>query len=198
MRDRVIAAPVDARGEARVRGLERLLAAAVFSLLTSIGAHAAIPMPPDGVPMTLQTLAVLCAALCLGGRLGTASMLIYLGAGVVGGAVFAEGGKGAAVIAGQTGGYLAGFVACQPVVAAIARRPDGRVRGWLAMIAAVLAGNGVIFGLGVPWLAIVNGYGAARALEGGLYPFLPGLAVKSVAAVLIGRWAAPLASRRAW
>ena len=88
--------------------LERALAAAVFALLTSGAAQVAIPLPPDGVPMTLQTLAVLCAALCIGPRLGTASMLIYLLVGVVGGAVFAQGTKGAAVIAGQTGGYLVG------------------------------------------------------------------------------------------
>jgi biotin transport system substrate-specific component len=66
------------------------------------------------------------------------------------------------------------------------------------MIAAVLAGNAVVFAMGVPWLAMFNGFGPRRALEGGLYPFLPGLVVKSIAAVAIGRWAAPRASRRAW
>ena len=178
--------------------LRDLLAASIFALLTSLGAQFAIPLPPDGVPMTLQTLFVLLAALCLGPRVGTMSMVLYLVIGVLGGAVFAEGSKGVLVLVGQTGGYLLGFVCCQPVVGMIARRRDGSVRGWLAMIAAVLAGNFVVFALGVPVLALVNGYGPARALEGGLYPFLPGLAVKAVAAVAIGRLAAPIAARRPW
>lgn len=176
----------------------RALLALLFTCFTSLGAVIAIPLPPDGVPMTLQTLAVLLSALCLGPRLGMVSMLIYLGVGMVGAGVFAEGEKGLEAILGQTGGYLLGFVVCQPVVASIARRRDGSVRGWLAMIVAVLAGEGIIFALGVPWLALVNEYPMSRAMEGGLYPFLPGTVVKTALAVLIGRMAAPLSSRHAW
>ena len=194
---RAIALPARGRAEAS-SALRDLLAASFFALFTSLAAQVAVPLPPDGVPMSLQTLAVLLAALCLGPRVGTMSMLLYLVVGVVGGTVFAEGSKGLAVLVGQTGGYLLGFVCCQPVVGMIVRRRDGSVRGWLAMIAAVLAGNAVVFAIGVPVLALVNSYGLVRALEGGLYPFLPGLLVKSVAAVLIGRLAAPLAARRPW
>lgn len=194
-RSRAIALPDHSR---RLAFLRDLLACSTFALLTSLGAQVAVPLPPDGVPMTLQTLAVLCAALCLGPRLGTGSMLIYLLLGILGGAVYAQGSKGVGVLLGQTGGYLVGFLLCQPVIGTIARRRDGAPRGWLAMIAAVLAGNAIVFGLGVPWLAITNGFGLGRALEGGLYPFIPGLIVKSIAAVAIGRIAAPLAARRPW
>lgn len=188
----------DVSSRSRQLVLARMLLVLFFTGLTTLGAHIAIPLPPDGVPMTLQTLAVLLSALCLGPRLGMASMGLYLIVGVIGAAVFAEGEKGIHAIVGQTGGYLVGFIACQPIVALIARRRDGSVRGWLAMITAVLAGDAVIFGLGVPWLAVVNGFSIARALEGGLYPFIPGMVVKSALAVLIGRWAAPLSSRHAW
>lgn len=194
--DEAVAIPVP-RADATA-WLRDLLAASIFALLTSLAAQIAIPLPPDGVPMTLQTLVVLLAALCLGPRVGTTSMVLYLAIGVLGGAIFAEGSKGVLVLVGQTGGYLLGFVCCQPVIGMIARRRDGSVRGWLAMIAAVMAGNAVVFALGVPVLALVNGYGLGRALEGGLYPFLPGLAVKAVAAVAIGRLAAPIAARRPW
>jgi biotin transport system substrate-specific component len=193
-----IAQTLDPREAARLRALQALLVSAIFALFTSFSALVAIPLPPDGVPMTLQSLAVLCAALCIGPRLGALSMLIYLAVGIVGGSVFAGGEKGFGVIAGQTGGYLVGFVLCQPVVGVIARRRDGSVRGWLALVASVLAGNCVIFGLGVPWLGFVNGYSLSRALEGGFYPFFPGLVIKAAAAVLIGRVAAPLATRRLW
>ena len=66
------------------------------------------------------------------------------------------------------------------------------------MIAAVLAGNAVVFAFGVPGLALANGYGIGRALEGGLLPFLPGLVIKAAAAVMIGRLAAPIAAKRPW
>jgi len=178
--------------------LKRGLLALLFTMLTALGAHIAIPLPPDGVPMTLQTLVVLLSALSLGPRLGMASMALYVIVGMIGAGVFAGGEKGILAILGQTGGYLIGFIACQPVVACIARRRDGSVRGWAAMIVAVLAGEAVIFGLGVPWLAVVNQFGLARALEGGFYPFIPGMIIKSALAVLIGRMAAPLSSRYVW
>lgn len=178
--------------------LARMLLTLLFAGLTTLGAHIAIPLPPDGVPMTLQTLVVLLSALCLGPRLGIASMGLYLIIGIAGGAVFAGGEKGIEAIVGQTGGYLVGFIACQPIVACIARRRDGSVRGWLAMIVAVLAGEAVVFGIGLPWFAAVNHFGTERALRGGFYPFIPETVVKAALAVLIGRFAAPLSSRHAW
>ncbi|TVQ62030.1 MAG: biotin transporter BioY [Phycisphaerales bacterium] len=176
----------------------RLLGVLTFPFLVGLGAQLAVPLPPDGVPMTLQTLAVVLAALCLGPRLGTVSMLLYVVVGTAGAAIFAGGEKGLGAIVGQTGGYLVGFVLCQPVIVAIIKRPDGSIRGWGAMTLAMLAGHAVIFAIGVPWLAIVNGFGLMRALEGGLYPFIPGAIVKTVAAVYIGKLAAPWASRRIW
>lgn len=184
--------------DARQRLFMRALLAMLFANFVTLGAQVAIPLPPDGVPMTLQTLAVLLSALCLGPRLGLASMGLYLIVGVIGAAAFAGGDKGIEAILGQTGGYLLGFLVCQPVVGAIARRRDGSVRGWLAMITAILAGEAVIFALGIPWLAVVNQYSLSRALEGGLYPYLPQDAVKAVLAVFIGRMAAPRSSRYAW
>lgn len=189
------------RTEAETRRLDLLLRVAgtlLFTLMVSSGAQVAIPLPPDGVPMTLQTLAVLMAALCLGPKLATASMVLYLAVGMVGAGVFAQGEKGLAVILGQTGGYLIGFILCQPVVGAIARRRDGTVRGWGGLLLAVLAGNAVIFAIGVPWLGVVNGFGVERALQGGFYPFIPGTIVETALAVWIGRRVAPWSARRGW
>ena len=169
-----------------------------FALLTALGANVYVPLPPDGVPMTLQTLFVVLAAICLGPRAGAASMLLYVAAGAVGVPLFAQGEVGLAVILGQTGGYIVGFVLCQPVVGLIVRRPDGLPRGWLALIAGVLAAHAVVFAVGVPWLAIVRGFPLERAIEGGLVPFLPGMVVKSAIAVLIGLVVAPWCVRRVW
>ncbi len=178
--------------------LLRALLVSFFAWMTMLGAHVAVPLPPDGVPMTMQTLVVLMAALCIGPRLGMASMTLYVVVGMLGAGVYAQGEKGIVALLGQTGGYLVGFIVCQPVIGRIARRADGTVRGWLAMIVAVVAGELVIFGIGVPWLAWVNGFGLWRAIEGGLLPFVPAAIVKGALAVLIGRVAAPLSSKSAW
>ncbi len=169
-----------------------------FALLTALGAYVAIPLPPDGVPMTLQTLFVVLAALCLGPRAGSLSMLAYIAAGVVGVPLFAEESVGLEVILGQTGGYIVGFLACQPVVGMIVKGRDGLPRGWLAIVVAVLAAHAVVFAIGVPWLAIVRGFTLARAIDGGMVPFLPGMVIKSVIAVLVGLAVAPWCVRRVW
>lgn len=148
--------------------------------------------------MTLQTLFVVLAALCLGPKAGSMSMGLYVLAGVVGVPMFAGGAVGLEVILGQTGGYLLGFIACQPVVGWIVRGRDGLPRGWLALVAGVLAAHAVVFAIGVPWLAVVRDFTIGRAIEGGLVPFLPGMVAKSIAAVLIGLVVAPWCVRRIW
>lgn len=195
--------------ETSARHALRAFGVVLFPLLmaltsqTQIWPWLAIPLPPYGVPMTLQTLWVLLCALSIGPRWGMISMLGYLVVGAIGVPLFSDGESGLATILGQTGGYLVGFAACQPVIGAIVRRRDGGVRGWGAMIVAVLAGHGVIFLFGVPWLYIVRVLDGgeitvAQALHGGFVVFIPAMLLKSGIAVLIGRWAAPWASKGIW
>ncbi|USN99128.1 MAG: biotin transporter BioY [Phycisphaeraceae bacterium] len=197
------------RDEIMLVALIRFAGVLLFPLLMALTSqlvfHLAIPLEPFGVPLTLQTLWVLLAALCIGPRLGMLSMLIYVVVGAVGVPVFAGGEAGLLTIFGQTGGYILGFIACQPVVAAIVRRPDRSVRGWGAMIAAVLAAHLIIFALGVPWLYVVRrldpatpAISIADAIYGGLVIFVIPMLMKAGIAVLIGRWAAPWAARRIW
>ena len=63
----------------------------------------------------------------------------------------------------------------------------------------------VIFAIGVPWLYAVRlldpqggAVTIAQAIHGGFVVFIPAMILKSAIAVLIGRWAAPWASRRIW
>ncbi|MEL6498851.1 MAG: biotin transporter BioY [Planctomycetota bacterium] len=183
----------------------KLLLTAFFTLLLSLSAQSflKIPMPPDGVPQTLQTLVVVVAAMGLGGRWGMASVGLYLLIGALGAGVFSDGSRGMETLLGFTGGYLLGFFVSQPVIAWIVRRKDGTVRGWGAISTAMLAGHAVVFVIGVPWLTFVLGredptYDLSRGIEGGLLPFLPGMVLKSVAAVLIGLAIWPGSVRRFW
>jgi biotin transport system substrate-specific component len=174
-----------------------------FTMLMGISAQFKIPMPPDGVPQTLQTLVVALAAMGLGARWGMVSMLLYLVVGALGAGVFAEGKAGVGVLVGQTGGYLVGFLAAQPVIHGLIRRSDRTVRGWGAIVAAMLAGHIVIFVLGVLWLTFLRGredetYTLMRGIKGGVLPFIPGMILKTFAAVMVGLAVWPRSCRKFW
>lgn len=183
----------------------RLAAVPAFTLLTAFGAMVAFPIPPFGVPQTLQTLMVLLCALSLGPRLGAASMGLYLLAGIIGVPMFAEGDAGWATILGQTGGYLLGFIACQPVAHAIIRTPDNHIRGWGSVVLAGLAVHAVVFAIGVPWLYFVRRFDPGtepitlgQALFGGFVVFIPGMILKVAIATLLARMFLPGVARRLW
>ena len=133
------------------------------------------------VPITGQTFAVLLAGATLGFKRGTASMLVYLGAGVAGIPVFAPSGA----IAGASRGYLVGFVAAAAIVGYMVER--GWARNPLKLLLAMLIGEVAIYAVGLPWLAFyVPG---DKVLEWGLTPFIPGDAIKMAMAA----FGAPLA-----
>lgn len=152
----------------------------------ALAAKVQVPFWP--VPMTLQTLAVLMLGALYGARLAGATVLAYLAEGAVGLPVFASG-AGLAYMAGPTGGYLLGLLAAAVLVGWAADR--GLLRRLLPAAAVFLAAEALIFAPGVGWLAGFTG--AEKALAAGLWPFLPGEALKlAVAAVLTTRlWRRP-------
>jgi len=153
-----------------------------------------VPADPY-VPLTFQTFGVLISGAALGARRGTASSLLYLLLGVAGLPVFAADPatgihptgferlfsvSGGHLVLGSTGGYLVGFVLAAALVGRLAELGwDRTVRGALA---AMLLGELVIVTLGVFWLAIAIAQPLDVAAVYGLWPFLPGDAVKLLAA----------------
>jgi biotin transport system substrate-specific component len=187
------------------RALLRLMSVPLFALFTAIGAQIAVPTPPFGIPVTLQTLMALLAAMALGPKLGLASMLLYLVTGIIGVGVFAEGQAGWQTILGQSGGYLIGFLFCQPLAHALIKRRDGSIRGWLALFLAGIAVHLLIFAFGVPWLWWIHQIDESaqaltwnQAIYGGFTVFIPGMLLKSGIAAAIGAWALPSVAKRLW
>jgi len=183
----------------------RFLSVPAMTLLTAIAAQIAIPTQPFGIPITLQSLAVLLTAMMLGSKLGSISMLLYLVTGAIGVGVFAEGESGWLTVVGQSGGYLIGFIACQPFAHWIIRRKDKTIRGWLAIFTAGLVVHAVIFAIGVPWLWFVrnNDSGSdpmswSTAIHYGMVVFIPGMLLKSGIAAGIGAWCIPTVAKRLW
>jgi biotin transport system substrate-specific component len=147
----------------------------------AIAASAQIQVPMQPVPMTMQSLVVLLVGVAYGPRLGAATVLLYLLEGFAGLPVFAGFRGGPAVLAGPTGGFLAGFVPAAALAGWLATR--GWMRSAIGAAAGFLAGHAVLFAFGVGWLAVM--VGAERAIALGLLPFLPGTAMKAAIGVAL-------------
>ncbi len=149
-------------------------------LLTGLGARIELPLGP--VPFSLQTMFVVVTGLLLGPLRGGAVMALYVIAGLAL-PLYAGGASGIDVLIGPTGGYLIGFVPAAVLAGVPCRRQPGRF-AWIPAVGWGLFAHAAIFTIGVPFLAAKIG-DLERALEQGLWPFLPGALIKTVAAVFL-------------
>jgi biotin transport system substrate-specific component len=140
-----------------------------------LAALAQVRLQIGPVPVTGQTLGVLLIGAGYGATLGLATVAAYLLAGGVGLAVFSGGAAGWAALAGPTGGYLLGFPLAAVLVGWLAQRGWDRRPGSTA--AAMALGNLTIYAVGLAWLARFAP-DLPTALAWGLWPFLPGDAIK--------------------
>ncbi|WP_298629239.1 biotin transporter BioY [uncultured Thermus sp.] len=159
------------------------------SLLVALAARISIPLPFTPVPITGQTLAILLVGAALGSRLGFLALLAYVAEGAMRLPVFAGGTGGLAKILGPTGGFLLAFPLAAGLVGLLVER-FGLDRSFLGTLLAMLAGNALLYLVGLPWLAAwlmgagkFAGTGALLAM--GLFPFIPGDLVKAVLAALL-------------
>ena len=157
-------------------------------LFTALLAQVSVPVPGSPVPVTGQTLAVVLTAASLGPVRGVAVQVVYILAALVGLPFYSEASGGWDVVAGATGGYVFGFIPAAFLIGLAARH--GADRRFRTSVPLFVAGQAVVFAVGVPWLALATGMSAAQALDAGFYPFILGGLVKAAvaAAVLGGAW----------
>lgn len=161
----------------------RVIGVVLGAALIAICAQAAIPFWP--APFTLQTFAVALVAATLGLGGGVGAVMLYLAAGLAGAPVFANGAFGPAVFAGPTAGYLLGFV---PAAAAIGFFADrGMTRRLWTALPVFLLGDAIVLSCGTVWLWAAAGADAttlAATATTTALPYMPGAAIKSLAAAL--------------
>ena len=156
--------------------------------LTAAAAQVSIPLPFTQVPFTFQPMVVLLGGLALGPRLGLASQVLYLMAGIAGLPVFAASATlppGALRLLGPTGGYLLSYPLAAFVSGYLAER--GFDRRYLTSVLAMFAGLLVVYGCGALWLGLFVRVGTApigfqAALATGVIPFVAADLVKLAAA----------------
>jgi biotin transport system substrate-specific component len=167
-----------------------LLVAAGTALLT-LSAKVSVPFYP--VNMTLQTFAVLLIGAVYGPRLGVITVLAYFAEGLAGLPVFTSTPPlpaGPGYFMGPTGGFLAGFLVTAAVAGFAVQRGLGKRPE--ALFLAMLAGEVVLFGLGLIWLSqfavLANGatgLGLVKSWHAAIAPFLLGDLVKTALAAVI-------------
>lgn len=113
------------KNRAYASGAKRLARIALFTALTAVCAQISIPLP-GGVPITLQTLAVVLATIVLRFD-GVIAVAAYIVLGLVGVPVFSKFGATASLVS-PTGGYIVGFLPMAALTAAICEFFDGKKR----------------------------------------------------------------------
>ncbi|WP_427169703.1 biotin transporter BioY [Arthrobacter sp. 92] len=161
---------------------------AVFAALVAASALvAAIPVGALGVPITVQTLAVMLTGMALGAGRAFAAVGLYTLLGLAGLPIFSGGRGGLGVLAGPSAGYLVGFVLGAAVVGWLTQlviRRTRKRRGLLLFAAAMVTSIVAIHGLGVLGMMLNAKLDLSKAFILDL-AYYPGDILKNVLAVII-------------
>lgn len=165
-----------------LNGTKMILASA----FVAVCAHITLPLSFTPVPLTLQPFAVLLLGMVLSPGVAAGSLVAYLLEGAAGLPVYAPGTMampGVAHLFGPTGGYLLSYPIAALLIAIIWRNSN-RNLVW-AMISTAI-GNMTILLSGALWLSVFTHATSTAIFTQGVVPFLPGDALKVVAAAILG------------
>lgn len=154
------------------------------ALMAAINLVPAIQVGFLPVPITAQTLGVMLAGCLIGAKRGGLAILLFVLLVALGLPLLAGGHGGLGVFFGPT----AGFIISWPIAA--------YVTGWLTELNwkrmntvwffafSVIGGIGIVYLIGIPWLAFVAKLSLFDAAKGSLI-FVPGDLIKAIVAALI-------------
>ena len=171
-----------------------MILTAFFAILTAVGAFIRIPTPVSS--FSLQVLFTCMAGIILGPRWGAASQAIYVGLGLLGLPVFTLGG-GLTYVLQPTFGFLLGLIPAAWLVGHLTRQR----RHFTRLFAACLAGTGLIYLVGLPYLyGITTLYlhlelTVGQILVWGMLVFLPSDVAKAAMVGLLGKKILPRLGR---
>ncbi len=162
---------------------------ALFTALIIIGGYISVPVPVGPVPIVLADFFVMVTGLFLGRKRGAISVALYLALGALGLPVFAGGKAGLAVLFGPTGGFLFGYflvvIAIGLLTESVETTPGKAML--VKNVIALVAGNVLLYLVGVPWLKAVAKMSWAGAIIAGFVPFIAGIIIKIAAAAALGQ-----------
>ena len=181
-----VGTPTHARRRWNATDLSLIAVFAAF--VAALAILPAIPAGPLGVPLTLQTLAVMVTGIVLGPGRGFAAVALYVAVGLAGLPIFSGFAGGVGVLAGPSAGYLLAFPLAALVAGFLARIVLARVRRfrYAALFAACMVTSLlVIHPLGIAGLMINGKLDFPAAILADVI-YLPGDVVKNLVAAAIG------------
>ncbi|WP_071705251.1 biotin transporter BioY [Murdochiella vaginalis] len=164
----------------------RITRIAVMAALTFIGSLIRIPIGP--IPITLQTVFVILAALLLQPADAALAMGVHF--------VLMLFMKGSAIFVSPSTGFLFGFILAAFLGSLIAHRTAfGKTTAGMAVAVLVTAASCYVIGLPYMYYVLDVLKGAdmnlMAILEAGLIPFIPGDLIKAGIAFVVGKVAVP-------
>ena len=160
---------------------------ALFAALTAaLGLFPPLTLPAIGVPITAQSLGVMLAGALIGAKRGGLALLLFLVLVAIGLPLLAGGRGGFAVFLGPSGGFLISWPLAAFAIGWLFDRHRGEPPFALALAYLTLGGIVLIYAVGIPWIAWTARLSMLEAAVGAM-AFLPGGAIKVVAAALIAR-----------
>ncbi len=163
-----------------------LLYSAFFAVLIAVCAWISVPTL---IPFTLQTFGIFTALCTLGGKRGTAAIVVYLALGALGLPVFSNFSGGLGQLIGTTGGYLLGFLFTGLIYWLITSIFGRKL--W-AEIIALIFGLAAVYAFGTLWYTVAyagnsGSIGFGAALSTCVVPFIVPDLVKMALALAISK-----------
>ena len=162
------------------------------SALVALCAHLAVPLYFTPVPLSMAPFAVLVLGLLLSPRMAASTLAAYLIEGAMGLPVFSPSPAipGYAHLFGPTGGYLLSYPLAASLIAWLLGRSRQKigpkiVSDFTAAVFSATVGSLVILASGAIWLTVLTHASAQSVFNLAVLPFLPGDALKIVAAAAL-------------
>lgn len=162
-----------------------LVLIALFAAIVAVlGLLPPIPLGLIPVPITAQTLGVMLAGAILGSKRGGLALLTFLALVAFGLPLLAGGRGGFGVFLGPSGGFLVAWPVAALVIGWIVERLWSRINVLWFLLANVVGGIGVMYAIGVPWLATAANLSLVQAATGAA-AFIPGDLIKAGLAAIV-------------
>lgn len=150
-----------------------------FTAIIAVMAQISFPLA-YGVPITLQTFAILLAGIVLGAKKGAISVLIYILLGAVGVPVFAGFNGGFGIFLGPTSGFLISF----PIMAYLAG--VGASKGGVRLAAWLVAGVLINYFCGMIMFSFIMGQNIYFSFAVCVLPYICPDIIKLILAGFLG------------
>ena len=145
-------------------------------------AQISIPLPL-GIPLTMQSFAVMMAGIILGAKKGATATLLYVLVGFCGFPVFSRLTGGYQVLFGPTGGFLLSFPLLA-FVSGVGAKLHLRFRGILLLM--LFFGNMITLTLGTAMFCLITNSSLIVGITACILPFLLVTLVQIILAYILG------------